>query len=62
MDSATDECVICPRNTYSNTTNADSCSPCPGRTETNNGQQFILPKYLRQGVPAYTNAVRNLNN
>ena len=27
-DSANDECVICPRNTYSDTTNADTCTPC----------------------------------
>ena len=26
---ATDECVICPNNTYSNTTNAESCTSCP---------------------------------
>ena len=29
-DSANDECVICPANTYSNTTNAESCTSCPG--------------------------------
>ena len=28
-DSTTDQCVICPQNTYSNTTNANTCIPCP---------------------------------
>ena len=30
VNDARDGCVICPRNTYSDTVDADSCTPCPG--------------------------------
>ena len=44
-DSANDECVICPNNTYSNTINAELCTSCPGYTQADLDR---LPTDLRE--------------
>ena len=37
-DASTQQCVDCPINTYTNTNNADTCTPCPeGQVTTGEG-------------------------
>ena len=37
---ATNRCVICPANTYSDTTNAESCTSCPTASDHDRRSNF----------------------
>ena len=57
-----DGCTICPRNTYSDTFGADSCTPCPGRNDTNHTPPALLQQQSAPGSTSRSDCGKKEND